>query len=54
MIAALQASIIMTSQKRLAAKDRQDAAHDYGMNLKAETEIMALHKKLDQLRSEHF
>lgn len=52
MIAALQAPIIMMSQNRQSAKDRLDAAHDYEVNLKAEIEIMALHEKLDQLRSE--
>ncbi len=51
MIAALQAPIIMMSQNRQAARDRLDAAHDYEVNLKAEIEIMALHEKLDQLRT---
>lgn len=53
MIAALQAPVIMMSQNRVAVKDRLDAAHDYEVNLKAELEIMALHEKLDQLRTEH-
>ena len=52
MIAALQAPIIMISQNRQAAKDRLAAEHDYEVNLKAELEIMALHDKLDRLRSE--
>jgi uncharacterized membrane protein len=39
------------SQNRQAAKDRLDASHDYEVNLKAEIEIMALHEKFDQLRS---
>ena len=51
MIAAIQAPIIMMSQNRQAARDRLDAAHDYEVNLKAEIEIMALHDKLDQLRT---
>ncbi|MBN9336199.1 DUF1003 domain-containing protein, partial [Devosia sp.] len=34
-----------------AAKDREVSAHDYEVNLKAEIEIMALHEKLDQMRS---
>lgn len=51
MLAAVQAPIIMMSQNRQAAKDRQDAAHDYEVNLKAEIEVMALHDKLDQLRT---
>jgi len=52
MIAALQAPIIMMSQNRQSAKDRVMAAHDYEVNLKAEIEIMALHEKMDALRSE--
>jgi uncharacterized membrane protein len=52
MVAAIQAPIIMMSQNRQAARDRLDAAHDYEINLKAEIEIMALHEKLDQMRTE--
>jgi len=52
MIAALQAPVIMMSQNRQAATDRQMAAHDYEVNLKAEIEIMALHEKMDALRTE--
>lgn len=51
-LAALQAPVIMMSQNRQSAKDRLNAAHDYEVNLKAEIEIMALHEKLDQMRSE--
>ena len=51
LIAAVQAPVIMMSQNRLAAKDRLQAAHDYEVNLKAEIEIMALHEKLDEIRS---
>jgi uncharacterized membrane protein len=50
MLAALQAPVIMMSQNRQAAKDRIDAAHDYEVNLKAELEIMSLHRKMDALR----
>jgi uncharacterized membrane protein len=50
MLASIQAPIIMMSQKRQAAKDRLDAAHDYEVNLKAELEIADLHKKVDALR----
>ncbi len=50
MLAAVQAPIIMMSQNRQAARDRQDAAHDYEVNLKAEIEILALHEKLDMMR----
>jgi uncharacterized membrane protein len=52
MIAALQAPIIMMSQNRQASVDRQMAVHDYEVNLKAEIEIMALHEKMDALRTE--
>lgn len=50
MIAALQAPIIMMSQKRQAQRDRLDAENDYQVNLKAEIEIRELHDKLDELR----
>ena len=52
MIAALQAPVIMMSQNRQAERDREDAAHDYQVNLKAEIEIMALHEKLDAMRTQ--
>lgn len=52
MLAAMQAPVIMMSQNRQSMKDRLDAAHDYEVNLKAEIEIMALHEKLDQLRTQ--
>ncbi len=51
MLAALQAPVIMMSQNRQAARDRMAAALDYEVNLKSEIEIMALHDKLDQLRT---
>ena len=54
MIAALQAPVIMMSQNRQTEKDRLDAAHDYEVNLKAELEIMSLHKKLDSLRQQQW
>ena len=54
MIAAIQAPIIMMSQNRQAAKDRLDAAHDYEINIKAETEIANLHEKLDELREKQW
>lgn len=46
-VAAFQAPIIMMSQRRLEAKDRQRAENDYMVNLKAELEIRQLHEKLD-------
>lgn len=52
MLAAIQAPVIMMSQKRQSDKDRQMAAFDFQVNLKAEMEIMALHEKLDSLRNE--
>nr|WP_248306196.1 DUF1003 domain-containing protein [Devosia oryzisoli] len=52
MLAAIQAPVIMMSQNRQAAKDRDVSAHDYEVNLKAEIEIMALHEKIDRLRDE--
>lgn len=52
MLAAIQAPIIMMSQNRQSTKDRQMSAYDYEINLKAEVEIMALHEKVDALRSD--
>ncbi|ARR53326.1 hypothetical protein HY78_07665 [Rhizorhabdus wittichii DC-6] len=52
MLAAIQAPIIMMSQNRAAAHDRMRAEQDYEVNLKAEIEIMALHEKLDRMRTE--
>lgn len=48
-LAALQAPIIMMSQKRLEAKDRLRSENDYRVNLKAELEIRHLHEKIDHL-----
>jgi uncharacterized membrane protein/uncharacterized membrane protein YeaQ/YmgE (transglycosylase-associated protein family) len=50
-VAALQAPVIMMSQNRQAAKDRNDAQNDYRVNLNAEMQILALHAKLDELRA---
>jgi len=50
-VAALQAPIIMMSQKRLEAKDRLRSQSDYRVNLKAELEIRHLHEKIDHLIS---
>jgi uncharacterized membrane protein len=52
MLAAFQAPVIMMSQNRQSSKDREMAAYDYEVNLKAEVEILALHEKLDSLRNE--
>lgn len=48
-LAAIQAPIIMMSQKRTEAKDRLRALNDYKVNLKAELEIRHLHEKIDHL-----
>ncbi len=53
MLAALQAPIIMMSQNRQATRDRLAAGLDYEINLKAELEIMELHKKIEGLRDDH-
>ena len=50
MLAAIQAPVIMMSQNRAAAKDRQAAEHDYVVNLRTELELMHLHDKLDAVR----
>lgn len=49
-LAAIQAPIILMSQGRQADRDRQQAANDYEVNLKAEIEIMQLHEKIELLR----
>ncbi len=46
-VAALQAPIIMMSQRRQEEKDRMRAQNDYKVNLKAELEIRRLHDKID-------
>ena len=48
-VAAMQAPIIMMSQNRQEAKDRQRSENDYQVNLKAELEIRHLHEKVDHL-----
>ncbi|UJW73659.1 DUF1003 domain-containing protein [Rhizobium sp. SL42] len=47
MLAAIQAPIIMMSQNRQAERDRFMAAKDYEINLKAEIEVLGLHRKID-------
>lgn len=46
--AAYAAPIIMMSQNRQAAKDRLMAEHDYEVNLKAEEEVKAIMRHLEQ------
>jgi len=48
-LAAIQAPIIMMSQKRQKAKDRLRSENDYRVNLKAELEIRHLHEKMDHI-----
>ena len=50
-LAAIQAPVIMMSQKRQDAKDRLRSQNDYRVNLKAELEIRHLHEKMDHLIS---
>jgi uncharacterized membrane protein len=51
-LAAVQAPVIMMSQNRTEARDRLKAEADYQINVKAELELMRLHKKLDRLNNE--
>lgn len=48
--AAYAAPFIMMSQNRQQDVDRQQAANDYKVNIKAELEIELLHQKIDELR----
>jgi len=48
-LAAIQAPIIMMSQKRQEAKDRLRSENDYKVNLTAELEIRHLHDKVDHI-----
>ncbi len=50
--AAYAAPILMMAQNRQAEIDRQKAAQDYDINLKAELEIEMLHQKIDLLREQ--
>ena len=49
-MAALQAPVFMTSQNRMAEKDRVQAKHDYEVNIKAELEILQIQEKINELR----
>ena len=48
-VAAVQAPLIMMSQRRQETKDRLRSENDYQVNLKAEVEIRQLHEKLDHI-----
>jgi uncharacterized membrane protein len=47
--AAYAAPIIMMSQNRQAAKDREKAEADYAVNTRAERDVAAVHARLDEL-----
>ncbi|MGE3918452.1 MAG: DUF1003 domain-containing protein [Hyphomicrobiaceae bacterium] len=53
-LAAIQAPVIMMSQKRQESKDRLRSLNDYQVNLKAELEIRHLHEKMDHLLSKQW
>ena len=53
-LAAIQAPVILMSQRRAESKDRLRAQSDYRVNLKAELEIRHLHEKLDYLVSKQW
>jgi uncharacterized membrane protein len=48
-IAAIQAPVIIMSQRRQEVRDRLRAENDYRVNLKAELEIRQLHEKVDHI-----
>lgn len=48
-VAAIQAPLIMMSQKRQDQKDRERAEDDFKINLKCEIILENLHRKLDEL-----
>lgn len=49
-VAAIQAPLIMMSQKRQEQKDRDRSENDYRVNLKTEIIIEDMHKKLERLQ----
>lgn len=51
MLAAIQAPIIMMAQNRQSDKDRVSARLDYEVNVKAESEVAWLHKRLDRIET---
>ena len=48
-LAAIQAPVIIMSQRRQEARDRLRGENDYRINLKAELEIRQLHEKVDHI-----
>lgn len=51
---AIQAPIIMMSQKRQAARDLLDAANEYEAKLQTELEIHRMREKMDELREQEW
>ena len=52
-VAALQAPVIMMSQRRQDERDRMEAENDYRVNVEAEREIRELREALDRLHRDH-
>ena len=52
-LAAIQAPIIMMSQNRQEARDRQRSEADYNINIKSEYEIKVIQDKLDLMMKEN-
>ncbi len=50
-LAALQAPVILMSQKRQETRDRIQAKYDYQVNRKAEREIADIQKDLEQIKT---
>lgn len=50
-IAALQAPVIMMSQKRQEQRDRITAKYDYAINRKAEREIQDIQRDLEEIKT---
>lgn len=53
-LAAIQAPVILMSQKRQESRDRLRGINDYQVNIKAELEIRQLHLKLDLLLTHYW
>jgi uncharacterized membrane protein len=53
-LAALQAPVIMMSQRRTEARDRARGKNDYLVNLKAELSVRLLHEKVDHLLTQQW
>ena len=52
-VAALQAPVIMMSQRRQDERDRMEAENDYRVNVQAEAEIRELREALERMHREH-